>query len=72
MQAADEVYSLIGGQVPFVLRPRNQKMRVSKSSPRESEDEEQVEVFELLGEDYVHCFVDGEVWRRRGKKWWPW
>lgn len=62
MQAGDEVYALIGGQVPFVLRPQNQNERAS----------EPIEQFELLAECYVHGIMNGEIWTKGKKRWWWW
>lgn len=67
MQAGDEVYALIGGQVPFVLRPRNQ----NEPALEQIGLEEPAVEFELLAECYMHGIMDGEIWRRE-HRWWRW
>jgi hypothetical protein len=48
----DEVFTLLGGHVPFVLR------RVGGDFERGGEHEK----YQLLGESYVHGVMDGEFW----------
>ena len=50
-QHYDEVYKFLGAQVPFKVRRR----------------EGVPERYQLLGECYVHSFIDGELWE---KQWW--
>lgn len=65
MQPGDEVYTLIGAQVPFVLRP---------AFSEHSRTQEPIERFELMAECYVHGIMDGELWtegkRKREQGWW--
>ena len=51
-QRYDEVYTFLGGQVPYVVRQR----------------EGMAERYQLLGECYVHGFMDGELWEKQ--RWW--
>lgn len=48
----DEIYTLLGAHVPFVLR------RIEPCNNASTEHEE----FRLLGESYVHGVMDGEFW----------
>jgi hypothetical protein len=49
-EIGDEVYILVGGSTPFLLRPKNAQS--SNDDPR---------CFSLLGDCYVHGIMDGEA-----------
>ncbi|VUC34132.1 unnamed protein product [Clonostachys rosea] len=56
-KVGDEVWDIVGGQVPFVLRPKKTKIR-------ETPGVERVASLQVVGEAYVHGVMKGELWKR--------
>ncbi|VUC32491.1 unnamed protein product [Clonostachys rosea] len=58
VRPGDEVWSLIGGHVPFVLRPSSHGNGTAS-----------VKCYKLVGESYVHGIMDGELWAEQRDTW---
>ncbi|CAH0044163.1 unnamed protein product [Clonostachys solani] len=53
----DEVWDIIGGQVPFVLRSKKTRIRENPGTARTAS-------LQVVGEAYVHGVMKGELWKR--------
>jgi hypothetical protein len=65
LQVGDEVYVINGSNVPFVLRKSDRS-----NLDRQPEDKSQTilfPMFRLIGDCYVHNFMDGEACHNGGK-----
>jgi hypothetical protein len=58
VRPGDEVWSLIGGHVPFVLCPSNHDNDTARGK-----------YYKLVGESYVHGIMDGELWDGQRDTW---
>lgn len=58
VRPGDEVWSLIGGHVPFVLCPSNHDNDTARGK-----------YYKLVGESYVHGRMDGELWDGQRDTW---
>uniref|UniRef100_A0A8H7KET6 Uncharacterized protein n=1 Tax=Bionectria ochroleuca TaxID=29856 RepID=A0A8H7KET6_BIOOC len=52
----DEVWDIVGGQVPFVLRSKKTKIRENLGIARTAR-------LQVVGEAYVHGVMMGELWK---------
>jgi hypothetical protein len=61
-ETGDEVWTLAGGDVPFVLR-RKSVPATTGSTPGSESNSGEVPEYSLIGDCYVHGILDGELWQ---------